>query len=121
MPTLLTGVTAEMQVWREENFSPVAGITRYRSDDEVIEMANDTEYGLSAYLYTYDVRRIWKIMRALKNGMVAVNTVKMTGPPIPFGGVKQSGLGREGGTAGIEEFLETKYYCIGGLGTLSGS
>ncbi len=121
MPTLLTEVTAEMQVWREENFSPVAGITRYRSDDEVIEMANDTEYGLSAYLYTYDVRRIWKIMRALKNGMVSVNTVKMTGPPIPFGGVKQSGLGREGGTAGIEEFLETKYYCIGGLGTLSGS
>ncbi|MBZ9559900.1 MULTISPECIES: NAD-dependent succinate-semialdehyde dehydrogenase [Modicisalibacter] len=121
MPTLLTEVTAEMKVWREENFAPVAGITRYSTDEEVIEMANDTEYGLSAYIFTHDIRRIWKIMRALKNGMVAVNTVKMTGPPIPFGGVKQSGLGREGGTAGIEEYLETKYYCLGGLGSVSGS
>ncbi|MBZ9569213.1 NAD-dependent succinate-semialdehyde dehydrogenase [Modicisalibacter tunisiensis] len=121
MPVLLTEVTADMKVWREENFAPVAGITRYSTDDEVIEMANDTEYGLSAYIFTHDIRRIWKIMRALKNGMVAINTVKMTGPPIPFGGVKQSGLGREGGTAGIEEYLETKYYCLGGLGSVSGS
>ncbi|OBX34389.1 succinate-semialdehyde dehydrogenase [NADP(+)] GabD [Halomonas elongata] len=111
MPTLLTGVTPEMQVWREENFAPVAGITSYR-DDEVIEMANDTEYGLAAYVYTHDIRRIWKLLRALEYGMVSVNSVKMTGPPVPFGGVKQSGLGREGGVTGIDEYLETKYYCL---------
>ncbi|SHF22747.1 succinate semialdehyde dehydrogenase [Modicisalibacter ilicicola DSM 19980] len=121
MPTLLTDVTGDMQVWREENFSPVAGITRFASDDEAIELANDTEYGLAAYVFTHDIRRIWKMLRALGNGMVAINTVKMTGPPVPFGGVKQSGLGREGGTAGIEEYLETKYYCLGGLGSVSGS
>lgn len=121
MPTLLTDVTADMQIWREENFAPVAGITKFASDDEAIEMANDTEYGLSAYVFTHDIRRIWKMLRALQNGMVSVNSVKMTGPPIPFGGVKQSGLGREGGTAGIEEYLETKYYCLGGLGSVSGS
>ncbi|MGO3004675.1 MAG: NAD-dependent succinate-semialdehyde dehydrogenase, partial [Halomonas sp.] len=101
MPVLLTGVTAKMKVWREENFAPVAGITAYSTDDEVIEMANDTEYGLAAYVYTHDIRRIWKLMRALEYGMVSVNSVKMTGPPVPFGGVKQSGLGREGGATGI--------------------
>ncbi|MEC9482016.1 MAG: NAD-dependent succinate-semialdehyde dehydrogenase, partial [Halomonas sp.] len=121
VPTLLTGVTRDMKVWREENFAPVAGITRYTSDDEAIEMANDTEYGLAAYVYTHDIRRIWKMLRALQFGMVSVNSVKMTGPPVPFGGVKQSGLGREGGTVGIEEYLDTKYYCLGGLGSVSGS
>ncbi|MBZ5875892.1 NAD-dependent succinate-semialdehyde dehydrogenase [Chromohalobacter israelensis] len=121
MPTLLTGVTPYMKVWREENFSPVAGITAYKDDDEVIKLANDTEYGLAAYVYTHDIRRIWKLLRALEYGMVAINSVKMTGPPVPFGGVKQSGLGREGGTAGIEEYLETKYYCLGALGSVSGS
>ncbi|MDR5865523.1 NAD-dependent succinate-semialdehyde dehydrogenase [Halomonas koreensis] len=121
MPTLLTGVTPEMQVWREENFAPVAGITAYADDDQVIEMANDTEYGLAAYVYTHDIRRIWKLLRALEYGMVAVNSVKMTGPPVPFGGVKQSGLGREGGVTGIDEYLETKYYCLGALGSVSGS
>ncbi|GEK72118.1 MULTISPECIES: NAD-dependent succinate-semialdehyde dehydrogenase [Halomonas] len=121
MPTLLTGVTPQMKVWREENFAPVAGITAYRDDDEAIEMANDTEYGLAAYVYTHDIRRIWKLLRALEYGMVAVNSVKMTGPPVPFGGVKQSGLGREGGVTGIDEYLETKYYCLGALGSVSGS
>ncbi|QJQ95802.1 MULTISPECIES: NAD-dependent succinate-semialdehyde dehydrogenase [Halomonadaceae] len=121
MPVLLTGVTPQMKVWREENFAPVAGVTAYRNDDEVIAMANDTEYGLAAYVYTHDIRRIWKLLRGLEYGMVSVNSVKMTGPPIPFGGVKQSGLGREGGAAGIEEFLETKYYCLGALGSVSGS
>lgn len=121
MPVLLTGVTPEMKVWREENFAPVAGITAYHDDDEVIAMANDTEYGLAAYVYTHDIRRIWKLMRALEYGMVSVNSVKMTGPPVPFGGVKQSGLGREGGACGIDEYLETKYYCLGALGSVSGS
>ncbi|MBW6389854.1 NAD-dependent succinate-semialdehyde dehydrogenase [Billgrantia antri] len=121
MPTLLTGVTPEMKVWREENFAPVAGVTAYRDDEEVIAMANDTEYGLAAYVYTHDIRRIWKLLRALEYGMVSVNSVKMTGPPVPFGGVKQSGLGREGGITGIDEYLETKYYCLGALGSVSGS
>lgn len=121
MPTLVTGVTGQMKIWREENFAPVAGITQFSSDDEAIELANDTEYGLAAYVFTHDIRRIWKMLRALQNGMVSVNTVKMTGPPIPFGGVKQSGLGREGGTSGIDEYLDTKYYCLGGLGSVSGS
>ncbi len=121
MPVLLTGVTPEMKVWREENFAPVAGVTAYRDDDEVIAMANDTEYGLAAYVYTHDIRRIWKLLRALEYGMVSVNSVKMTGPPVPFGGVKQSGLGREGGITGIDEYLETKYYCLGALGSVSGS
>ncbi|MBS9402831.1 NAD-dependent succinate-semialdehyde dehydrogenase [Halomonas sp. TRM85114] len=121
MPVLLTGVTPKMKVWREENFAPVAGITAYANDNEVIEMANDTEYGLAAYVYTHDIRRIWKLLRALEYGMVSVNSVKMTGPPVPFGGVKQSGLGREGGITGIDEYLSTKYYCLGGLGSVSGS
>ncbi|SDJ73395.1 NAD-dependent succinate-semialdehyde dehydrogenase [Billgrantia gudaonensis] len=121
MPVLLTGVTPQMKVWNEENFAPVAGITAYSDDDQVIEMANDTEYGLAAYVYTHDIRRIWKLLRALEYGMVSVNSVKMTGPPVPFGGVKQSGLGREGGITGIDEYLETKYYCLGALGSVSGS
>lgn len=121
MPTLITDVTRDMKIWREENFAPVAGITQYSTDEEAIELANDTEYGLAAYVFTHDIRRIWMMLRALQNGMVSINTVKMTGPPIPFGGVKQSGLGREGGTAGIEEYLDTKYYCLGGLGSVSGS
>ena len=121
MPVLLTGVTRDMKVWNEETFAPVAGVTAYADDDQVIEMANDTEYGLAAYLYTHDIRRIWKLMRALEYGMVAVNSVKMTGPPVPFGGVKQSGLGREGGVTGIDEYLDTKYYCLGALGSVSGS
>ncbi|GEK47617.1 NAD-dependent succinate-semialdehyde dehydrogenase [Halomonas pacifica] len=121
VPTLLTGVTPKMKVWREENFAPVAGVTAYGDDDEVIELANDTEYGLAAYVYTHDIRRIWKLLRALEYGMVSVNSVKMTGPPVPFGGVKQSGLGREGGNTGIDEYLETKYYCLGALGSVSGS
>ncbi|MDI5934574.1 NAD-dependent succinate-semialdehyde dehydrogenase [Halomonas kalidii] len=121
MPVLLTGVTPQMMVWREENFAPVAGVTAYSDDEEVIAMANDTEYGLAAYVYTHDIRRIWKLLRALEYGMVSVNSVKMTGPPVPFGGVKQSGLGREGGITGIDEYLETKYYCLGALGSVSGS
>lgn len=121
MPMLLTEVTPQMKVWREENFAPVAGVTAWHDDDEVIAMANDTEYGLAAYIYTHDIRRIWKLMRGLDFGMVSVNSVKMTGPPVPFGGVKQSGLGREGGATGIDEYLSTKYYCLGGLGSVSGS
>ncbi|WP_311944177.1 NAD-dependent succinate-semialdehyde dehydrogenase [Halomonas piscis] len=121
MPVLLTGITRGMKVWDEESFSPVAGILPYSTDEEAIELANDTEYGLASYLYTHDVRRIWKIMRGLEFGLVSVNSVKMTGAPVPFGGVKESGLGREGGPTGIEEYLETKFFCLGGMESASGS
>ena len=121
MPVLLADVTPTMKAWREENFSPVAGVTAWHDEEEVIDMANDTEYGLAAYVYTHDIRRIWQLMRGLRFGMVSVNSVKMTGAPIPFGGVKQSGLGREGGRQGLDEYLDIKYYCLGGLASASGS
>ena len=121
MPTLLADVTPTMKVYREENFCPIAGVLPYDSIDELIPMANDTEYGLAAYVYGHDIRHIWKLVRALDFGMVSVNSVKMTGQPIPFGGVKQSGLGREGSLHGIDEYSEIKYYCLGGLPTVSGS
>lgn len=121
MPTLLADVTPEMKVYREENFCPVAGVLPYDSIDQVITMANDTEYGLAAYIYGHDIRSIWKLMRALDFGMVTVNSIKMTGHPVPFGGVKQSGLGREGSLHGFDEYSEIKYYCLGALPTASGS
>ena len=86
-----------MRVFREETFTPVAAVCAWEDEDAVIAAANDTEYGLAAYVYTHDVRRIYKFMRGLDYGMVSVNTIKMTGAPVPFGGIKQSGLGREGG------------------------
>ena len=121
MPTLLADVTPEMKVYREENFCPVAGVLPYDSIEQVITMANDTEYGLAAYIYGHDIRNIWKLMRALDFGMVSVNSIKMTGHPIPFGGMKQSGLGREGSLHGFDEYSEIKYYCLGALPTVSGS
>ena len=121
MPVLLTGLTRDMRLWQEESFAPIAGVMAYADDDEAIALANDTQYGLAAYVYTHDIRRIGKFMRALEFGMVSVNSVKMTGPPVPFGGVKQSGLGREGGITGIDEYLATQYYCLGALGSVSGS
>ncbi len=119
-PVLLTNVTPDMAVYREENFCPVAGVIAYDSLDDVIIAANDTEYGLAAYIYGHDIRHIWKLMRGLDFGMVSVNSVKMTGHPIPFGGMKQSGLGREGSRHGFDEYSEIKYYCLGGLDTASG-
>ncbi|MBM7345035.1 NAD-dependent succinate-semialdehyde dehydrogenase [Pantoea coffeiphila] len=116
MPTLLSDITPEMKVWREENFAPVAGVSAYRTDEEAIAQANDTEYGLAAYLWTHDQKRIWRYIRELEYGMVAVNSVKMTGPCVPFGGIKHSGLGREGGKTGIDEYLNTKYFCLGNVG-----
>ncbi len=115
MPSLLADVTPEMRVYREENFCPVAGVLAYDTLDQVVAMANDTEYGLAAYVYGQDMRAVWRLMRGLEFGMVAVNSVKMTGHPIPFGGVKQSGLGREGSRHGLDEYSEIKYYCLGGL------
>ncbi|OEE63306.1 NAD-dependent succinate-semialdehyde dehydrogenase [Enterovibrio norvegicus] len=119
-PVMLTNVTPDMAVYREENFCPVAGVLPYDNLDDLLIAANDTEYGLAAYVYGHDIRDIWKLMRGLEFGMVSVNSVKMTGHPIPFGGMKQSGLGREGSRHGFDEFSEIKYYCLGGLDTASG-
>lgn len=116
MPTVVADFTSAMNVFSEEAFAPVAAIAPFDDDDAVIATANDTIYGLASYVYTHRDARIRKFLRGLEYGMVGVNTMDITGPHVPFGGVKQSGLGREGAHIGIEEYLETKYYCIGGLG-----
>ena len=114
-PTVLTGVTAEMQIFREETFGPVAPLIRFSTDAEVIELANRTEYGLASYFYSRDIGRIWRVAEALEYGMVGVNTGLITTEVAPFGGVKQSGLGREGSKYGIDEFVQVKYVCFGGI------
>jgi aspartate-semialdehyde dehydrogenase len=111
-PTLLTDVPDEALIMREETFGPVAAVTAFDNEDEVIARANDTEYGLVAYVVTENGARQMRLGRALEYGMVAINRVKITGGPIPFGGWKQSGLGREGSRHGIEAFTELKYLCI---------
>ena len=110
-PTVLTDVPDEALIMRDETFGPVAAITPFDTEDEVVARANATEYGLVAYLHSHDPRRIYRVTRALQFGMVAVNRTKVTGAPIPFGGVKQSGLGREGARRGMEAFTEVKYVC----------
>ncbi|SDI28185.1 NAD-dependent succinate-semialdehyde dehydrogenase [Lutimaribacter saemankumensis] len=110
-PTVLADVPADAAIMHEETFGPVAPIAPFDTEDEVISRANATEYGLVAYVHTQDPRRIYRISRALQFGMVAVNRTKVTGAPIPFGGMKQSGLGREGARQGLEEFTEIKYVC----------
>ena len=111
-PTVVADVTPEMKIWREETFGPVAAVSSFSSEDEVVAAANDTDYGLAAYVYSNDLGTTLRMSRALEYGMVAVNSVKLTGPPIPFGGVKQSGLGREGSIHGTDEFTELKYICL---------
>jgi aspartate-semialdehyde dehydrogenase len=111
-PTVIADATDDMLIAREETFGPVAAVFRFESEDEVIARANDTIYGLAAYVWSNDLNRVARVTSALEYGMVAVNCVKMTGAPIPFGGIKQSGLGREGARHGLEEFTELKYVCI---------
>src|SRR5690606_579569 len=111
-PTLLADVTDDMRIYREENFAPIAGVRAFDSLDEAVAMANDTEYGLAAYICSNRVDVVHPLIRRLDHAMVAVNGTKFTGHPIPFGGMKASGLGREGGTEGFEPFVETKYFCI---------
>lgn len=110
-PTVLSDVTDDMLIMHEETFGPVAGISTFAAEEDVIRRANATEYGLAAYLHTRDLGRAERVSARLEYGMVGVNTSKMTGPPIPFGGVKQSGLGREGGPYGMHDFMELKYVC----------
>ncbi len=114
-PTVLADVTPDMEISHDETFGPVAAVIPFDSEEEVLAAASDTEYGLASYVYTRDIERAWKFADALEYGMVAVNSVKMTGYPIPFGGVKQSGLGREGAAQGMDEYTETKYICMGTL------
>jgi succinate-semialdehyde dehydrogenase / glutarate-semialdehyde dehydrogenase len=114
-PTVLTNVTADMLVAREETFGPVAPLFRFEDEKDVIRQANDTPFGLAAYFYARDIGRVWRVAEALEFGMVGVNEGVMSSELAPFGGVKQSGLGREGSHHGIEEFLEQKYLLIGGL------
>ncbi|MHA1524559.1 MAG: NAD-dependent succinate-semialdehyde dehydrogenase [Alphaproteobacteria bacterium] len=114
-PTILADVTAAMKVAREETFGPVAPLFRFTDEADAIALANDTESGLAAYFYTRDIGRVWRVCEALEYGMVGVNEGVISTTVAPFGGVKQSGLGREGGSHGVDEFLETKYVMMAGL------
>lgn len=110
-PTVLADVPADAKILHEETFGPVAAIAPFDTEDEAVQRANDTEYGLVAYIHSQDPRRIYRLSRALQFGMVAVNRTKVTGAPIPFGGMKQSGLAREGARQGLEAFTDIKYVC----------
>ncbi len=114
-PTLLTGVDTGMKITREETFGPVAPLFRFATEEQGIAMANDTEFGLASYFYARDIGRIWRVGEGLESGIVGINTGIISTEVAPFGGVKQSGIGREGSKYGIEEFLEVKYLCIGGV------
>jgi succinate-semialdehyde dehydrogenase/glutarate-semialdehyde dehydrogenase len=115
-PTVITGVVPEAAMACEETFGPVAGIARFASEDEVVRTANETPYGLAAYYYTRDMGRIWRLAEALEYGIHGVNTGFISTEVAPFGGVKESGIGREGSKYGIEEWLEIKYLCLAGVG-----
>jgi succinate-semialdehyde dehydrogenase/glutarate-semialdehyde dehydrogenase len=114
-PTILTDVPAGAKLMREETFGPVAPLIRFSSEADVIRMANDTEFGLACYFYTRDNARVWRVAEALEYGMVGINEGIISSEVAPFGGVKQSGIGREGSKYGIEEYLEVKYLCMGGI------
>ena len=114
-PTVLTGVTTEMDIANEEIFGPVAPLYKFGSEDEAIKLANDTPFGLAAYFYARDIGRIWRVAERLEYGMIGINEGVMSTEVAPFGGVKESGLGREGSKYGIDEFTEVKYLCMGGI------
>ncbi len=114
-PTILTNVTDEMRVFREEIFGPVAPLFKFKTEEEAIAMANDTEVGLAAYFYARDIGRIWRVAEALEYGMVGINEGIISNEMAPFGGVKESGQGREGSKYGMDDYLEIKYLCIGGI------
>ena len=111
----MAGVTPQMKVAREETFGPLAPLFQFETDEQAIQLANDTEFGLASYFYSRDIGRIWRAAERLECGMVGINTGLISNEVAPFGGVKQSGLGREGSHYGIEEFVEVKYLCFGGL------
>ncbi|MCW2240078.1 NADP-dependent succinate-semialdehyde dehydrogenase [Azospirillum canadense] len=115
-PTILADVTPEMKVAREETFGPVAPLFRFDSEDEAVRMANATEFGLAAYFYSRDIGRVWRVAEALEYGIVGINEGIISTEVAPFGGMKESGIGREGSKYGIEDYLEIKYLCMGGVG-----
>lgn len=115
-PTILSGVTQNMLVCREETFGPIAPVIRFHSEADVVKMANDTEYGLAAYLFSKDAERIWRVSAAIESGMIGINTGAISNEVAPFGGIKESGLGREGSIYGMDEYLELKYLAWNGAG-----
>ncbi|MFD2204586.1 NAD-dependent succinate-semialdehyde dehydrogenase [Kiloniella antarctica] len=114
-PTVITGVTDEMRVFSEEIFGPVAPLYKFKTEEEAVKMANDTPFGLAAYFYSRDIGRVWRVSRALEYGIVGINEGIISNEVAPFGGVKESGVGREGSKYGMEDFLEIKYLCMGGI------
>ena len=114
-PTVVGGATSDMLFAKEETFGPLAPIFAFDTEAEVIELANDTEFGLAAYFYSRDIGRVMRVAEQLESGIVGVNTGLISTAEAPFGGVKQSGLGREGSKYGLDDFLEVKYVCLGGL------
>jgi succinate-semialdehyde dehydrogenase/glutarate-semialdehyde dehydrogenase len=115
-PSVITGVTADMTIAHEEIFGPVASLIRFETEDEAVRLANATPFGLAAYLFSRDIGRAWRVAEGLDAGMVGVNEGIFSNEVVPFGGVKESGLGREGAAEGLDEYLETKFICLGGIG-----
>jgi succinate-semialdehyde dehydrogenase/glutarate-semialdehyde dehydrogenase len=115
-PTIVTGVTAAMKVAREETFGPLAPLFKFETEAEAIALANDSEVGLASYFYSRDIGRVWRVAEALECGIVGINEGLISTEVAPFGGIKESGLGREGSKYGIEDYLEIKYLCFGGIG-----
>ena len=113
--TILTEVTSDMAVFRNEIFGPVAPIVRFSTEEEVVAMANDTEFGLASYFYTRDIGRVWRVAEALEYGIVGINEGIISNEMAPFGGVKESGSGREGSKYGMDDYLEIKYMLMGGI------
>ena len=116
-PTVITNVTNKMKIFYEETFGPVAPLIKFSSEEEVIKMANDTNYGLAGYFYSRDIGRIYRVAEALEYGMVGINAGVISTEAAPFGGIKESGIGREGAAEGIDEYLETKYLLLAGIDT----
>ena len=114
-PTVIADMSADMRVAKEETFGPLAPLFRFKTDEEAIALANDTEFGLASYFYSRDIGRIWRVAEGLESGMVGINTGLISNEVAPFGGVKQSGLGREGSTYGMDDYLVIKYLCMGGI------
>jgi succinate-semialdehyde dehydrogenase/glutarate-semialdehyde dehydrogenase len=114
-PTILTEATPDMIIAQEEVFGPVAPVFRFSTEEEAIKLANDTPYGLASYFYSKDVSRCWRVAEALECGMVGINEGLISTAVAPFGGIKESGMGREGSKYGMDHFMETKYLCFGGI------
>ncbi|MEH6737928.1 MAG: aldehyde dehydrogenase family protein, partial [Sulfitobacter sp.] len=112
-PTVVTGMKKDMLVSHEETFGPIAPLFEFETEDEAVELANDTEFGLAGYFYSNDIRRVWRVAERLETGMVGINTGLISTEVAPFGGVKQSGQGREGSKYGADDYLELKYMCFG--------